>query len=165
MPVIDFDQVEDAEDFSPLPPDDYFCRVSDVEETVSQNGNEMWNLTLTVMDGEFGGRKFFDRLVFTPAALKRVKFVVQKLGIDVSGTVELVPDMLTGRQAIVTVQNEPYTDDKGREKVRNSVPFAGYESVDGAGAPSPDDGPAPITDDDIPFLWALLAVGLGALTL
>jgi hypothetical protein len=50
--------------------------------------------------------------------------------VDVSGEINLTPEMIKGKQAIVTVKLEDYVDDEGREKKRNRVPFAGYEKPD-----------------------------------
>lgn len=147
-PQVNFDDVPDPEDFSPVPPGRYECRISDVEEATSKNGNLMWNLTLTIEDGEYYGRRIFDRLVFAEKALPRVKLVCQRLGLDTEGTVDLVPSMLRGKKAIVSVEIETYTNDAGEERKRNVVPFSGYIPEDG----QVDEPWAPtVTDDDIPF--------------
>ena len=166
MPTVDFDEVADAEDFSPLPAGAYVCRVSGVEEKMSQAGNEMWNLKLVVEEGEYVGRYLFDNLVFVGKALPRVKLVCSRLGIDVSGQVNLLPEMLMGKRARVTVGIEPYIDEHGAQKRRNVVPFAGYEAIDGGGGGAATsqpraDEPPPVTDADIPFAWLLPFLLLG----
>jgi hypothetical protein len=90
----------------------------------------MWKVRHLVTKGEFKGRYIFDNLVFSEKALKRAKLILRCLGVDVSGEINLTPEMIKRKQAIVTVKLEDYVDDEGREKKRNRVPFAGYEKPD-----------------------------------
>lgn len=129
MPKIDFSTIEDAKSFTPVPEGSYHCEVAAVEQTTTNRGDEMWKLKLKVLEGEHEGRHLFDNLVFSPAALKRVKFVCTRLGLDTSGELDLTPAMLRGRTALVTVQIEQYVDDEGRERSRNKIPFDAYEAV------------------------------------
>ena len=132
MPKIDFNKIDDVVDFSPLPPGKYLCKLADIEEASTQNGDEMWNLRFQVMEGESVGRYVFDRLVFSAAALKRVKLVCSRLGLNVDGEMDLTPQMIIGRSCLLAVQNEEYEDGEGTKKMRNVVPFAGYEKTDKA---------------------------------
>jgi hypothetical protein len=140
MPRIDFSQVEDANGYSPLGEGQYLCRLADVEQTKTQYGDEMWKLRFVVDDGPSSGRYIFDNLVFSAAAMKRAKLICSRLGLDVSGEVDLVPSMITGRRCYVTVGIEEYGDKEGNTKARNVVPFAGYERVE-VGGPDEDDDP------------------------
>ena len=130
MPRIDFSKVDDAQDFTPLPEGRYPCRIVDIEEKLTQNGDDMWRLTFEVTEGEFEGRKIFDNLVFSDLSLKRVKLLCSKVGIDVTGDVDLNPDMLIDRKCRITVVVEEYPDKNGNARERNSVPFAGFEAID-----------------------------------
>jgi len=127
MPKIDFSHVDDAQDFSPLPAGKYLCRLSEIEEASTQHGDEMWKLRFEVIKGPSAGRLIFDNLVFSEAALKRAKLICSRLGLDVSKELDLTPELIKGRLAILTVDTEPYEDAEGRKKQRNTVPFAGYE--------------------------------------
>ena len=71
----------------------------------------MWKLRFEVLDGEYRGRYIFDNMVFSDAALKRVKLICSRLGLDVSGEVELTPEVIMGRKCWVTVETEEYEDD------------------------------------------------------
>lgn len=156
MPKIDFDKVDDVQDFSPLPEGKYFCRLAEVEEAVTQYGDEMWKLRFAVASGPYQGRYIFDNLVFSEAALKRVKLICSRLGIDISGELDLVPSMIKGRTCNVAVDVEEYEDSEGKTKKRNVVPFAGYERADesadayaethGDGGGAEDDG-----EERLPF--------------
>jgi len=130
MPKIDFDKVDDVQDFSPLPEGKYFCRLAEVEEASTQYGDEMWKLRFAVAAGKYQGRYIFDNLVFSEAALKRVKLICSRLGLDVSGQIDLSPSSIKGRACNVTVELEEYEDNEGKTKRRNVVPFAGYERAE-----------------------------------
>ncbi len=132
MPKIDFNHVDDVQDFAPLPDGKYLCRVSDVEEATTQYGDEMWKLRLVVEAGPHRGRYVFDNLAFSDAAMKRVKLICSRLGLDVSGEVELTPALIRGKSCYVTVETEDYEDHEGTTKRRNVVTFAGYERAESA---------------------------------
>jgi hypothetical protein len=136
MPEIDFNTVDDVEDYSPLPEGEYPCCLVDIDpERKTQYGDEMWRLKFKIAEGDFEGRNIFDNMVFSEQAMKRVKLICSRLGLNTSGKVNLTPDMLIGHTALVTVGVESYeaTDDNGssRTKKRNVVLFAGYERWDG----------------------------------
>ena len=75
MPKIDFSNVDDVQDFSPLPDGKYLCQLSGIEEATTQNGDEMWKLRFEVVQEDHIGRLIFDNMVFSEAALKRVKLI------------------------------------------------------------------------------------------
>jgi len=127
MPKIDFGHVDDVQDFSPVPAGKYLCRLSGIEEASTQHGDEMWKLRFEVTQGPYTGRLIFDNLVFSEAALKRAKLICSRLGLDVSKELDLTPELIKGRVAVLTVDVEPYEDAEGRTKQRNVVSFAGYE--------------------------------------
>ena len=129
MPTIDFSKIEEAHDFTPLPEGKYLCRVLEVEESATQNGDEMYKLRFVVLEGEYTGRIVFDNLVFSKAALKRAKLICSKLGIDVSGNIEITPELLKNRKCHISVVTEEYEDDAGNIKKLNRIPFAGYEQA------------------------------------
>jgi len=131
MPKIDFSQIDDVKDFSPLPDGDYLCRLSEIEESTTQYDDELWKLKFEVIEGEYAGRYVFDNMVFSEAALKRAKLICSRLGINVSGEIDLAPGMIEGRTCYLTVEIEEYEDSEGHLKKRNVVPFAGYERADG----------------------------------
>jgi len=134
MPKVDFSKIDDVQDFSPLPEAKYLCRLSEIEEATTQYGDELWKLRFEVIEGEHAGRCIFDNMVFSQAAMKRVKLICSRLGLDVTGELDLTPETLIGRTAWVEAQIEEYEDSQGKKKKRNVVPFAGYEHADKAPA-------------------------------
>lgn len=151
MPKVNFSEIADADSYEPIPDGDYLCMLSDIEEKNTQYGDEMWRMKLKVAeDGEYLNRVVFDNMVFSKAAMKRVKLICSRFGLDTSGEIDLKPEHLIGKQVIVTVITGSYEDDHGVERQRNEVPFAGYKLVGG----DEDEGVianGPVEDDDIPF--------------
>ena len=145
MPKINFSDVEDVQDFSPLPDGTYLCQLSEIEEATTQYGDELWKLRFEVVQGEYTGRIIFDNMVFSEAAMKRVKLICSRLGLDVSGELDITPGLLKGRKCYVTVLTEDYEDNEGKVKKRNVVPFAGYERAEGAVVNSGD------SEESLPF--------------
>ena len=148
MPKIDFSKIEDAHDFTPLPDGKYLCKVSEIEESSTQNGDEMWKLRFEVLEDEYAGRLIFDNLVFSEAAMKRVKLICSRLGIDTSGETELTPETLKDRKCYISVITEEYEDNEGNPKKRNVVPFAGYERIKGDSEP---EKPGESSEEKLPF--------------
>jgi hypothetical protein len=135
MPKVDFTHIDDVQDFTPIPPGRYLCKLVEIEEATTQYGDEMWKMRFQVVEGKHNGRFVFDNLVFSEAALKRVKLICSRLGLNVGGELDLTPEMLKNRTCYLTVQTEEYEDDEGNQKPRNVVPFAGYDSAS-AGQPA-----------------------------
>ncbi|MFA5187101.1 MAG: DUF669 domain-containing protein [Patescibacteria group bacterium] len=160
---INFNGVPDAQDFAPVPAGTYTCRVSDVEETSTNDGADMWNLTFEIVVGEYRGKRIFDRLVFSEKAMKRVKLICKRFGIDVdaAGEVEILPSMFLDKAINLDVEIEqqrdksgaPKVDENGKPKMGNKVTFAGYHEVSGSAPPPPASTPQAETalDDDLPF--------------
>ncbi len=133
----DFSGIEDVQDFVAVPNGTYLCRVAEVRERRSRDGSERWSLRWVVEDGPYAGRTAaWDNLTWSDRGIRRVKFVLGKLGQPVGGVVEVEPQSLVGRLARVSVFSEEFVNPAtGVRQVRSLVPFAGYE-----GAPEP---PAP----------------------
>jgi len=145
MPKINFDQIGDIDDFTPLEEDTYLCRLAEVEEATTQFGDELWKLRWVVAEGPYQGRFIFDNMVFSEAALKRVKLICSCLGLEVSGEVDITPELIKGRMCYVTVEVEEEEVEEGKIKSRNVVPFAGYAPADKEGSNGEDD------DENLPF--------------
>lgn len=155
--VYDFSEVDEAEDYSPPPAGDYLCYVADAtdeyengQKRISRNGDEMWNIKLEIGDGDYAGRYIYDNLVFAAGkAMGRVKYVLKRLGFDISGKLDINPEDLIGRPCILTTEVEEYTSNDGKTKKRSIVPFTGYQKADNAPArQAPSKTPS---DEDCPF--------------
>ncbi|KKL73659.1 hypothetical protein LCGC14_2072670 [marine sediment metagenome] len=136
MVKVNMNKIEDAEDFSPIPDGAYLCKIVEVDDTKeTQNGDPMWRIRWEVLEGDYAGRIIFDNLIFSAKALKRVKLVFSRLGLDVSKDeeAEWTPQMIQDKHARITVLTEEYESEKGPRK-RNSVPFNGIEAVESTAA-------------------------------
>lgn len=156
--VLDLSQIEDAEDFSPIPDGEYLCVLDEVEETTTrESADDMWKLKWKVAEGPCENRVIFDQIIFSERGLKRVKLVLRRIGLDVSGRLELSPEMIQGAVAYVTVHTEEYRKSDGSTARANRVDFAGYRSADsgeiaGQGTPIAPALAAPVTPPTYPKL-------------
>lgn len=153
MPKIDFSKIEDSPDFTPVPEGKYLVEVVEVEELSTDKGDEQWKLKMEILEGEYCGKFIYDRLFFTDRAYPRLKLVCSRLGIDVSGEMDLEPELLNHRLVFVDVKIEDYEKD-GKTKQKNNVPYAGYEHTskvvqDRETVPSGESGKNP--DGELPF--------------
>jgi len=148
MPKVNFADVEDSQDFSPLPDGEYPCILSGLEEVQTKAGDEMWRLTFKVEKGEYAGRKIWDNMVWSTAAMKRVKLICSRLGLDVSGELDVQPVNILDAQVYITVEQGEYEANDGTVKKKNVVPFAGYRAIESStgGEQKKEDG-----EDDLPF--------------
>jgi len=137
MPKIDFNKVGGA---GPLPDGEYICKIERVERSQSQYGDEMWKVRFIVLVGQFAGRPIYDNLTFSAESLPRVKLLCSCLGLNLSGELDLTPDMIRGKQCRVRVGTKVYQD-----RPLNKVHFDGFAPADdstpfgGAGAGQPYD--------------------------
>jgi hypothetical protein len=129
----DFSQIQDVESFVSIPEGRYLCRVAEVRDGVTRDGSVRWSLRLEVAEGEFAGRTAgWDGLHWSDRGIVRVKRVLEVLGFDVRGEIEIEPEELVGTRARVEFRSEQWSDPaSGRQIVRLSVPYAGYEPVEG----------------------------------
>ena len=153
---LNFDEIPDADDFSPLTPGKYPMRVIEVRDGASKAGDPMWTLVMEVTSGDRQGKRVYDSILFKAGgAMKRAKLVLGRLGVDTHGEVEIEPSMLMDAEAIVTVGVESYekTEDTGEQvtRERNKVPFAGYEPFDPATAAGLSGGSGGDPKDGVPF--------------
>ncbi|HET6203125.1 MAG TPA: DUF669 domain-containing protein [Planctomycetota bacterium] len=135
----DFSQVEDVQDFVAVPNGTYLCRLAEVRERRSRDGSARWSLRWIVEEGPYAGRTAaWDNLTWSDRGIRRVKFVLGRLGQPVEGVVEVEPQSLVGRIARLSVFSEEFVNPAtGVRQVRSRVPFAGYEAAEAA--PSPED--------------------------
>jgi hypothetical protein len=131
----DFSQIQDVESFVSIPEGSYVCRVAEVRDGVTRDGSVRWSLRLEVAQGEYAGRTAgWDGLHWSDRGIVRVKRVLEILGFDVRGELELEPEQLIGTRAKVEFRSEQWNDPvSGRQVLRLSVPYAGYSPIEGDG--------------------------------
>lgn len=152
MPKVNFPEVPDAQNFSPLPEGKYLCKLIEIDESTTRNDDEMWKLHFKVIKGEYKGRILFDNLVFSEAALKRAKLICSKLGLDTSQEIDVTPDLLLNRKCYLLVGIKDYENDKGETRKGNVIPFAGYELCEATEEDLEEEEIVKIEEeDDLPF--------------
>lgn len=135
----DFSDVEDVEVFVSVPEGEYLCRVAEVREGVARDESLRWSMRLEVVEGDVSGRTAgWDSITWSERGVHRVKHVLDALGFETDGTLDVDTGELIGRQAFVTFKEEEWEDPQtGRRQVRLGVPFIGYrpaeEAVENAG--------------------------------
>ncbi len=132
----DFSTVEDVESYASIPEGVHLCRVVEVREGRARDGSLQWNLRLEAAEGEHAGRTAaWDSVTWSERGIHRVKHVLDALGIDVRGEVEVDTEDLIGRLARVSLMLEEREDVlRGRRVVRLRVPYLGYEAGGEPGA-------------------------------
>ncbi len=123
---VNWDTVEETGKRKVLPPGEYLSYVKEIKIGTTKNGDVSWNLMLEVVEGEHETAKFYDNIFFSKAAMNRVKLVFSRFGVKTEGEMEVAPEMLMKRNAIVTLGVEDYEDKQGVPRQRNVVPFDGY---------------------------------------
>jgi len=133
---LDLSKVDDVESFVSIPEGIYLCRVADVRATSTREGSPRWGLRLEVVEGDYAGRTAaWDSLVFSERGLPRVKQVLDRMGFDVRGPVDLEPrDLMDVRVRVQFVTEEREDPLTGKRTVRLRVPYTGY-LVNGASSP------------------------------
>jgi hypothetical protein len=134
---VDFSEIEDVESFVSIPEGSYVCRIAEVRPSATRDGSPRWGVRLEVAEGDYAGRTAgWDGWIWSPRGLPRVKRILQCLGYDVSGTLDVDPEDVQGRRIRAQFLPEQREDpDTGRVIARLRVPYMGYEPV------PPDDTP------------------------
>lgn len=128
---IDFDDVENLPDYVTVPAGTYLCKVAEVRPGVTRSGDERWGLRLVVAEGEYTGRlAAWDGITFSAKGRARARRVLAALGLPHEGRVEIQPEDVAGRSALVTIRPSEYPDPNTGDVVRrNEVPYDGYRRV------------------------------------
>ena len=141
----DFSSVDDVDSYVFVPEGEHLCRVADVREGTSRDGSVRWSFRLEVLGGEYAGRTAaWDSLTWSERGVYRVKKVLEALGLNVRGELEIDPHDLLNLQARVRVVPEEREDPvTGRRQIRMRVPYLGYSPLRAGDADSPEAVDAP----------------------
>jgi hypothetical protein len=151
MPRINFNEIEDVDEFSPLPEGNYLCELVGVEESrTNDDEHEMWKLKFKVVEkGSYANRIIFDNMTFyeDPKQNKRVKFICSRLGMNMVGDdIDLQPSDILNRLTIIMPTIEEYNG-----KDRNKIPWGGYKLYEEQEAITITGENNDASEDDIPF--------------
>ena len=98
-----------------VPEGEYIVEVTSFEEKESSNGNPGLSWKWKVVEGDYKGATIWDNTSLLPQALWRLKNLLDCLGIDTSGEVNLVAKEILGKRALVEISIETY---QGKERSR-----------------------------------------------
>lgn len=128
----DFSSVDDVESYISVPEGVHHCRIAEVREGRARDGSVRWSFRLEVLDGDYAGRTAaWDSFTWSERGVYRVKKVLEALGLDVRGELEIDPADLVNLQARVKVEPEEREDPvTGRRQVRMRVPYLGYAALE-----------------------------------
>mgnify|MGYP001600207741 CR=1 FL=1 len=127
----DFREVGDIENFVAVPNGTYRARVAEVRVKKARDGSDLWSIRWVVDDGPFAEKTAaWDNLTWSERGIRRVKLVLSRLGFETTGVLEILPEDLVGRCALVTIFAEEFVNPAtGARQVRPRVPFSGYEQA------------------------------------
>ncbi|TWT37014.1 hypothetical protein KOR34_19600 [Posidoniimonas corsicana] len=129
-----------AGDFDPLPAGWYICRIESGELDASNRGTPGYKLTFVVLEGEHEGRKLWQDLWLTPAALPMAKRDLRKLGIVEPSQLE--QPLPSGFRCRVQVALRRDDDGTERNRVRRFDVIGIDTPEPDAFAPEPEEAPA-----------------------
>lgn len=129
-----WDSVKAADDFAPLPPGSYVCRLASGELRQAKTGTFEYVLTFKVLEGEHQGRQVWHPIYLTEAAKAMAKRDFAKLGLTSQAAIEAAIEGPLPKGIRCRVQVTLRRDDNNIE--RNRV-----RSFDVIGIDSPDVDP------------------------
>jgi hypothetical protein len=120
-------------DYCSVPAGTYLCRIAEIRPGSTRAGDERWALRIVVAEGQHVGKQAaWDSLVFSTRGRARARLVLHALGLPATGKVQIEPQDLEGRQALVEIRPAEYSTPSGEVVRRNEVPFHGWRPVGGA---------------------------------
>ena len=102
--------------FEPIPDGQYPARIVDCAIDKTKKGDDMLVFTFEVTEGDFAGRKLWDRAVLTENALWKVKQYAELIGLE-SGD-EIDTQDFIGIECLVEVATEEYNGEP-RNQIKN----------------------------------------------
>ena len=116
----------------------HLVKLTAIEETESQAGNDMLNATFKVVKGQSTGATLYDNFVLTEKALWKLQSFLIAVGMKADGKVVLDLDKIIGKTCFVDVEHEEY-EGKTRARIQDFI-------APGKDKPSDDD--EDIDDED-----------------
>ena len=83
-------------------------KITKVEETTSQGGNEMFKVTFEVISGPSKGCRVIENYPLIDTALWKLKSLLQAIGMKADGRVQIDLDKMEGRTLEIDVYYEEY---------------------------------------------------------
>lgn len=84
------------------------CKITKVEETASQGGNDMFKVTFEVVSGPSKGCRVIENYPLIDTALWKLKSLLQAIGMKADGRVQVDLDKMEGKILEIEVYYEEY---------------------------------------------------------
>ena len=107
----------------------HVVKLTEIEDTTSQAGNDMLNATFQVVKGTSTGAKLYDNFVLTEKALWKLQSFLVAIGMKADGKIVLDLDKLIGKTCIVDVIHEEY-EGKTRARIQEFIKLSAAASDD-----------------------------------
>lgn len=121
---IDWNSVEDTQEFTPIPEGEYVALIDSVEEKESKNGDPMWLVKFVIQEESYKNRNVLCNLVFTEKGLGNVKKLYSAIyGTKLPKSCETSD--LIGEKVIIDVIITEYNGKK-----YNNVAYAGFKECE-----------------------------------
>lgn len=98
------------------------AKISKVEETTSQGGNDMFKVTFEVVAGPSKGCRVIENYPLIDTALWKLKSLLQAIGMKADGRVQIDLDKMEGKVLEITVFYEEYNG-QDRAKISETNKF------------------------------------------
>ena len=98
------------------------AKISKVEETTSQGGNDMFKVTFEVVAGPSKGCRVIENYPLIDTALWKLKSLLQSIGMKADGRVQIDLDKMEGKVLEINVYYEDYNGQE-RAKVSDTNKF------------------------------------------
>ena len=98
------------------------AKISKVEETTSQGGNDMFKVTFEVVAGPSKGCRVIENYPLIDTALWKLKSLLQAIGMKADGRVQIDLDKMEGKALEINVYYEDYNGQE-RAKVSDTNKF------------------------------------------
>ena len=105
------------------------AKISKVEETTSQGGNEMFKVTFEVVSGPSKGCRVVENYPLIDTALWKLKSLLQAIGMKADGRVQIDLDKMEGKVLEIEVFYEEYQG-QDRAKISETRKFVAEEEPD-----------------------------------
>lgn len=85
----------------------------------SKKGDIQWKMRVEILDGEHASREIHDYLTFSEGGLKRIKVLASRIGLDITGPIDMEPEDLDGSFWIIDVDSHEVAQETNGQ-VKNS---------------------------------------------
>lgn len=130
MPRVNIGSVPET-NFEQLPTGHYLFRVEEVDNSKfdTATGTEKWKLTLKVVSNAGKNAMLWDHWAWKESGLGRIKYNLKKMGYDVSGEIDIMPEDIKGKIIYSKVELVKDSRDVTGLTMQSKIPWGGYQEL------------------------------------